>query len=1148
MRWLAVSFCLLVPVLATAQEADEDKGRITKFLESSLSGGGREVVIEGFKGALSSTVTMESMTISDADGVWLTLEDAVLDWNRAAILRGDIQVNTLSASKIILPRLPKTEPAPTTPEATPFALPELPVSINIGSLETNSLFLGEDIIGTDATFTVNGSFSLADGDGAADMKINRTDGSEGIFNLDAGFANATRLLKIDLFAKEGANGIVSNLAKFPDNPSLEFSVKGEGELEDFVARINLKSNEEERLTGLVALNVVADPNLPTPAPGEPLVDPMRVFSVDLQGDVTPLFIPQYRDFFGENVSLTSVVRSRANGRLLLDQLLLQTAHFGIKGELSIEPEGMPDRFNFDISMVSPDKSPVLLPLPGVETRLQEARLVAQYDQSLDDSWSLRGRINGFERETLKFETADLDGSGEILLGERPSATAKIHADVMGIETPDEGLRDALGDSVNFDTQLSWEKGGPLFVNALELIAKGIEATANAKVTEMSENMAIEGKAEARIDELSGFSTLAGRTLGGAASTTVAGNFAVLSGAFDVTLSATSQDLKIGIPQVDALAQGESQLFVSAKRDADGVTLRQVSLESDNLNAKANGTLNSKDGALDFEASLADTAAVLPDISGAASVKGNLTQNAEGLLAKVDATAPGGTTLSATVSDPASAALAANLEAQIEDISVFVPSLPGSATINAEVKEDNSNWQVLADVVGSVGSNAHIDGSVSQDFETADLSINGRLPLALANTVLRPNAVQGDASFDLKLNGKPSLESLSGNVTTSGAQFVLPSLQFALSDIATRIDIENSRANIQVSTNGSYGGDIRVSGGVDLIEPFTSNIDIALNRLVYQMGTLLTTTLNGQVAIGGPLASRPSVNGDIGLYATQVRLSTSALGGAGAVPEVSHRNEPSKVHQTRQFADLIKEPKAAGEAASTGSPVDLKLSVRTEERVVVDGLGLHANFEGGLDVIGTSSEIKTDGEFNLTRGRLTFVGKQFELTEGLIRLAGSFVPDIRVVAETTSGDTDFEIIVSGSATSPDLEMVSDPELPEEEMLSHLLFGKGVSNISAIQAAQLASAAATLSGGGQGALLRTRDSGGLDDFGLTTDEEGNAGLRAGKYINENIYTDITLDSKGDSTVNLNLDVTDSLTLKGSVDSESETGVGIFFRYDY
>ena len=124
-----------MPFGASAQDAseEEDKGFLTNWLEENLSGGGREVTIEGFQGALSSEATIDKLTIADDEGIWITVEDAVLDWNRSALLRGNLQVTQLSAGSIVLVRPPQTEAAAPSPEATEFELPDLPVSIRAAS-------------------------------------------------------------------------------------------------------------------------------------------------------------------------------------------------------------------------------------------------------------------------------------------------------------------------------------------------------------------------------------------------------------------------------------------------------------------------------------------------------------------------------------------------------------------------------------------------------------------------------------------------------------------------------------------------------------------------------------------------------------------------------------------------------------------------------------------------------------------------------------------------------------------------------------------------------------------------------------------------------------------------------------------------------
>jgi len=47
---------------------------------------------------------------------------------------------------------------------------------------------------------------------------------------------------------------------------------------------------------------------------------------------------------------------------------------------------------------------------------------------------------------------------------------------------------------------------------------------------------------------------------------------------------------------------------------------------------------------------------------------------------------------------------------------------------------------------------------------------------------------------------------------------------------------------------------------------------------------------------------------------------------------------------------------------------------------------------------------------------------------------------------------------------------------------------------------------------------------------------------------IYTDFTVNSEGENEVNLNLDLTDNVTLRGVVDNAGGTGLGVFFQRDY
>ena len=205
MRFVLALLLCLWPLLATAQEDDRD--RLTRFLEDNLSGAGRVVTVTGFAGALSSRATVAELTIADDAGIWLTLRDVVLDWNRLAVLSGNLEINELTAAEVIVARAPvSSSDALPSPEAGGFALPELPVSVGIGRIAAERVVLGPALLGQEVTGRLDASMTLENGEGRANVTILRDEnGPGGQLTLDASYANASGQLVLSLVAEEGAD-------------------------------------------------------------------------------------------------------------------------------------------------------------------------------------------------------------------------------------------------------------------------------------------------------------------------------------------------------------------------------------------------------------------------------------------------------------------------------------------------------------------------------------------------------------------------------------------------------------------------------------------------------------------------------------------------------------------------------------------------------------------------------------------------------------------------------------------------------------------------------------------------------------------------------------------------------------------------------
>src|SRR3546814_7491334 len=72
----------------------------------------------------------------------------------------------------------------------------------------------------------------------------------------------------------------------------------------------------------------------------------------------------------------------------------------------------------------------------------------------------------------------------------------------------------------------------------------------------------------------------------------------------------------------------------------------------------------------------------------------------------------------------------------------------------------------------------------------------------------------------------------------------------------------------------------------------------------------------------------------------------------------------------------------------------------------------------------------------------------------------------LAATTEQEDINATIAITGSTQDPHIAFTSTPALPQDEVLSRLLFGSSPENLSATEAIQLAAALNSLRGGGGG----------------------------------------------------------------------------------
>jgi translocation and assembly module TamB len=981
-----ILWLILLPLSASAQE--EDKGFLTEMLESSLGGEGRTVSINGFAGAFSSRATINSITIADTQGIWLTLEDVVVDWNRSALLRGRVDVQELSATRIDLPRLPvapETELPPA--EAGGFALPDLPVSITVGQLRADEITLGAPVLGQAAALTLEASGTLAGGMADVALNAERTDGQRGLFELEGSFENDVVTLQLQL--DEGEAGIAARLLQLPGLPPVTLRVASNGPLDAFSTELTLATDGAERLAGTVTLQSAA-----TSGPGPSAA---RRFAVDIGGDVTALFAPQYRPFFGEEVALRAEGMQGADGALTLDALDLQTEALNLSGSAALNSDNWPTRLDITGRVAHADGEPVLLPLSGAETTVREAQLQVAFDADDGDRWSAAFEVAGLARPDVAISQTRLTANGTLQgkVNAIGAVSAVLDLVAEGIALPDDGLQQAVGSRIDGALTIDFTEGQPLRLSGLDLAGEDYALTGEAVLSGLEDalNTGFDLMVSAR--DLSRFSAISGQALQGEAKLALEGE-ADAGGSFDVNVAGDVTGLSTGIAQADAMLAGRTTLALAATRDTEGTRIRGLDLRNPQLSLTGQAQLATESSDVQFNAMLNEAGLVLDTLEGPLTVDGRALQDAQGWRVDVDAAGPYQATaaLEGLATGP-DAALTFDID--IPDIAPVVPGYSGAVELDGRVDQSPDGWLVETVLAGPYGLDADVAGRVTGQnapdvrFVASLPDVKPFAPQFTGAVRVTGTAVQrGETlTLDTELSGPYGLDAtvgadMTGADITARYDARLPNMRplapqfngpLAVTGTALR---RGEVISVETDLDGPYGLTANVAGDVAGPAPaitLSANLPNVAPLVPGFSGPLNvngTARQDGQnwfidTAVGGPAGTTADIVGRVGTDST---LGLSVAGSAPlalANPFIAPRN----IQGQTQFDLRIEGPPALGSVSGRITATDGRLTA-PNLRVALTDIGAQIGLSGGRADLALQAAVSSGGTLAV-RGPITLTG-------------------------------------------------------------------------------------------------------------------------------------------------------------------------------
>jgi translocation and assembly module TamB len=416
--------------------------------------------------------------------------------------------------------------------------------------------------------------------------------------------------------------------------------------------------------------------------------------------------------------------------------------------------------------------------------------------------------------------------------------------------------------------------------------------------------------------------------------------------------------------------------------------------------------------------------------------------------------------------------------------------------------------------------------------------------------MNDHLLRGDLRVGLRLAGTVGDPRLEGGVTLGDAYYEHLLAGTVLSPLEVELVGEGDRLRVARFEAGAGKGSVTGEGGLELDParglPLSLAFEFEQARLIAR--DEMTARADGRLDIEGPLDD-PSITGriDVGRVNAQLRnnlppdvveLDVVEVGAddpaAGAVEPVSE---------------------SAADDATAGR---LDIDVHAPERVFVRGLGLDSEWRGRLAIGGLTMQPTLTGQVESIRGVMIFLGRRFRIVDSEIRFpgGGEIEPEVDLRAVHEGSEYVVTLTITGPITRSEIELTSEPPLPESEILSQALFNKSSGELSALEAVQLAAAVGELSGrgGGPGEIVgRLRQAVGIDVLrvGSTETETGEqaTSVEAGVYLIDGLYVGAETSTAEESgAVSIEYELTRRIRIKTDLEQTGGQNIGVEYKRDY
>lgn len=423
--------------------------------------------------------------------------------------------------------------------------------------------------------------------------------------------------------------------------------------------------------------------------------------------------------------------------------------------------------------------------------------------------------------------------------------------------------------------------------------------------------------------------------------------------------------------------------------------------------------------------------------------------------------------------------------------------------------------------------------------TAELICEGELETIFDFVNIGSQKAKGLISSHLFASGSLADPYLLGTLDLQNGRYENYVSGTRLTKIEGSIRADQKQIHVEnLSCQGGNVGTLIASGQMTLNQdenyPFLISAQLQDMPLIHV--EMIESAVSGQITIEGD-GKGGRVYGELTSPQTTVSISE-------ALPEVVPELEITYINRPIHLQD-------SSLSINKPYPLEYDVQLSAKDNVVVRGRGLNSEWKGNLHLVGNNTSIAGQGTLRLIKGDYTFAGKKFTLTQGEIDFTDkpSATAFLKILGTLQLPEMQVHVMMQGPLEAPTLTLQSSPYMPTSAILARILFNKDISEITAVQALQLANVVVSMSGAGGPDLLESiRKSIGVDRLTIVGKEGSDEiSLQIGWYLTHGVTVSLS-QSATSSDVTVEVDLKHGFIFQAETQNQEEGKFSLKWNRNY